>query len=203
MKSSESLSSFMPDFLKAQSAMGSAVKDSSNPFFKSTYADLNSVLDAVMKPLHDNNLAVLQSPSKAANGDTILTTLIIHSSGEWIEDTAQTKAEKEGPQAYGSVITYLRRYALQAMCCIGAEDDDAEGCTNRGTRPESAKSAPKTEAKSGLAGLTAEIKTAKSMQDCSFLFAKIQKAAVSPEEKQILNQLLRGRKDSLAIQEPA
>jgi hypothetical protein len=71
-------------FIKAQSQMSSPKKDNSNPFFKSKYADLNSVLEAVMKPLHENGIAVLQ-PTVTIDGKNYVKTILLHESGETLE----------------------------------------------------------------------------------------------------------------------
>lgn len=87
------------------------------------YADLSSIMDAIRGNLADNELAVIQSPS-AYSAEPMLTTLITHSSGEWIEDSMQLKIMQETPQGQGSAITYARRYMLCAMLGIVADDDN-------------------------------------------------------------------------------
>ena len=95
-----------------------------NPFFKSKYAPLSDVLNAVRPILSKNGLSVLQSPS--GDGEHIIvTTTLIHSSGEWIESPELVlKADKATAQGAGSAITYARRYALSAILGISSEDDD-------------------------------------------------------------------------------
>ena len=111
-------------FLKAQSEMSAPKKDNSNPFFKSKYADLNSVLEAVMQPLHDNNIAVLQ-PTVTVEGKNYVKTILLHESGEMLESfTEILYAKANDAQGQGSGITYARRYGLQSLCGVGAEDDD-------------------------------------------------------------------------------
>jgi hypothetical protein len=127
MIKSESIVKISAALLKAQKSMGAAKKDSDNPFFKSKYADLNSIREAVMPALNDNGIVVLQTTS----GDT-LNTVLLHESGEYISSEIKivSKSDKD-PQAYGSAISYARRYSLQAMLCVGAEDDDGESATGR------------------------------------------------------------------------
>jgi len=116
--------------VKAQSEMGNATKESKNPFFKSSYANLNSVREAVLPPLNRNGIAVLQP----INGDVVTTTLL-HESGEQISsDTRIVCAKQNDPQAYGSAVSYARRYGLQSMVCVGAEDDDGEKAIVRETK---------------------------------------------------------------------
>ncbi len=114
---------------KAQAEMGGAVKGDKNPFFKSKYANLTSVISAVAKPLADHGLSVIQMPGwdHGANQPT-LTTMLCHEGGGCIQSTASAPFAKgkTGPQEYGSVTTYLRRYSLQAVLAVPTVDDDAE-----------------------------------------------------------------------------
>jgi hypothetical protein len=87
------------------------------------YADLVSVWDAIRGALSDNGLSVIQSPT-TQNGDLALTTLLIHGSGQYIEDTMPLKITQETPQGQGSAITYARRYMLSAMLGLVADDDN-------------------------------------------------------------------------------
>jgi hypothetical protein len=109
---------------KAQGAMSGALKDSTNPFFKSRYADLESVWSACRKPLSDNGLAIIQT-TDYTEGVRIITTLV-HSSGEWVQGVLPIMAKDETPQGIGSAITYARRYALAAIVGVYQTDDDAE-----------------------------------------------------------------------------
>ena len=129
MKTSESIKSIAEALVSAQKEIKFAVKDSTNPHFKSKYANINSVIDAVKKPLNDNNIAVLQSLSPSDDGKLHLTTRLIHSSGEWIEDTAVCPLQKQDPQGLGSAISYIRRYSLSALCAVYADDDDGQSAS--------------------------------------------------------------------------
>ena len=135
MNSSVKIESLAAALCKAQSEMGGAVKDSSNPFFKSKYADLTSVIKAIKQPFADNGLAYTQFPVSSEQGVGVVTRLM-HSSGEWIEHEYILPLVKKDPQAAGSAITYARRYALQAMAGIPTADDDAESAMLRGDKPE-------------------------------------------------------------------
>lgn len=111
-------------FIAAQKEMGNAIKDSKNPFFKSAYADLNSVREACIPALNTNGIAVLQ-PIVQIDGKNFVKTLLLHESGESIEGLTEILfAKQNDPQAQGSGITYARRYGLQSLVNIGAEDDD-------------------------------------------------------------------------------
>jgi hypothetical protein len=111
-------------FVKAQSEMGNATKDSSNPYFKSKYADLNSVREACLPALNKFGISVLQ-PTVQVDGKNFVKTILLHESGETIESLTEILfAKQNDPQAQGSGITYARRYGLQSLVNIGAEDDD-------------------------------------------------------------------------------
>lgn len=110
---------------KAQKAMRHAVADSENPHFKSHYADLASVIDAVKDPLADNEIARPQFPI-SVGGEVGVVTSLIHSSGEWLEAEVYCRPVQATPQGIGSAITYLRRYSLAAAAGLAQTDDDAE-----------------------------------------------------------------------------
>lgn len=134
MNQSESIIKLSAALVKAQAEMSGAVKDSANPFFKSKYADLQSVIKAIKEPFAKNGLAYTQFPITSDAGIGV-TTRLIHESGEWLECGFFLPLTKLDPQAAGSAITYARRYALQAMAGIPAVDDDAEMAMGRKEKP--------------------------------------------------------------------
>lgn len=143
---SESTKELNAALAKAQKDIGFALKDSTNPFFKSKYADLVSVWKAVQDPLSENGLSVSQSPGvEVVNNRTMVsvTTRVQHSSGEWMQGTCYLPPGKEDAQAYGAAITYGRRYALSSFLGVIQDDDDGETAVGRGKATES----PKPEAK--------------------------------------------------------
>src|SRR5260221_8790245 len=89
-----------------QGSMKSVKKDANNSFFKSKYADISSIIEAIREPLAKHGLAFSQFPS----GEAQLTTILMHKSGEWIEDSFTVKPIDTKPQSLGSAITYARRY---------------------------------------------------------------------------------------------
>lgn len=131
MERSETIGKLAEALAKAQGAIEGAKKDSQNPFFKSSYADLASVWDACRKPLSDNGLAVVQIPLVGMGEDVLLQTVIAHSSGEWISGVMSMKPTKTDPQAIGSTLTYLRRYCLSAFAGIAPEDDDGNAASEK------------------------------------------------------------------------
>lgn len=122
-KTSTDLDKFSPAFIKAQSEMGSASKSSVNPHFKSKYADLSEVIDTVKLPLNSNGLCFLQSVH-SKDGMVCVTTTLLHSSGQYWESTFGVIPTDWNPQKLGSLITYLKRYSLAAICGVAADDDD-------------------------------------------------------------------------------
>lgn len=132
MIKSDTLNKIAPALLEAQKTMGDAVKSAKNPFFKSSFADLNAVREAVMPALNQNGITVLQLTVPGENGRQFVQTTLLHESGEYLgSNTEIVCAKQNDPQAMGSAISYARRYGLQAFMCVGAADDDAEGSMNR------------------------------------------------------------------------
>lgn len=115
---------------KAQGKIAGASKDKTNPHFKSSYADLASVWEACRDALSENGLAVLQ-PVFADGARVTVTTILTHSSGEWISTDLTMTSAQSTPQAIGSCITYARRYALASLVGVAPEDDDGEGAQGR------------------------------------------------------------------------
>ena len=110
--------------VKAQKAFGPALKTSTNPHFKSRYADLSACVEAVIDALNDNGIALIQKNYDCANG-VMIETMFIHESGEMLEcGILHVPANKQDAQGYGSALTYARRYSLMAACGIAPEDDD-------------------------------------------------------------------------------
>ena len=132
MNKSESIAELAKALCKAQSEMGGAVKDAKNPFFKSSYADLTSVIKAIKEPFNNNGLSYIQFPVTSSGGNGVgVKTVLMHTSGQYIESEFYLPLVKADPQAGGSAITYARRYALQALAGIPTADDDAEAAMFR------------------------------------------------------------------------
>jgi len=131
MKSSESINELASALCNAQGQMGGAVKDSANPFFKSSYADLTSVIKAIKQPFADNGLSYTQFPVTDENGMGVCTRLM-HVSGQWLEGQFTLPVVKRDPQAASSSLTYARRVSLSSIAGIPTADDDAESAMLRG-----------------------------------------------------------------------
>jgi len=140
MSKSEQVDKLAAALCKAQAEMGGAVKDAKNPFFKSSYADLTSVIKAIKEPFANNGLSYSQFPVTSEGGGGVgVVTVLLHSSGQWLESEFYLPLAKKDPQGGGSAITYARRYALQAMAGIPTADDDAEAAMMRGKPVEKSR----------------------------------------------------------------
>lgn len=128
MNKSESIKNLAAAMAKAQADMGSAHKDKNNPFFKSKYADLSAVVDAIKEPFANNGLSYVQFPIEE-NGRIGVETILMHSSGEWLSNLFTVQLSKQDAQGAGSAITYCRRYGLQAVAGIPSEDDDGNAAS--------------------------------------------------------------------------
>ena len=141
MPTSPTIAAFAAALVKAQSAMGGAKKDSTNPHFKTAYADLASIWDACRAPLANAGLSVVQLVSSDPT-HAIIETILAHSSGEWVSSTLAVPLTKSDAQGLGSAITYGRRYALAAIVGVCPADDDGEAAVARPTqRTQPARSA--------------------------------------------------------------
>ena len=126
MRHSESILKISAAINKAQKEIGSAHKGANNPFFKSKYADLGAVMEACKEALNKNGICVLQ-PVDSEGMSTFVETVLLHESGEWVSSSLRVSCKNpDNPQEMGSAISYARRYSLQSMMFIPAEDDDGE-----------------------------------------------------------------------------
>lgn len=126
--------------VKAQKAFGPALKTSSNPHFKSRYADLAACVEAVIDALNSNGVALIQQTHECESG-VIVETVFVHESGETFSaGKLHVPASKHDAQGYGSALTYARRYSLMAACGIAPEDDDGNAAT--ASPPKAAPKAP-------------------------------------------------------------
>ena len=127
---------------KAQGAIAPALKDATNPHYRSHYASLASIVEAVRPALAANGLSVVQTPLAAPAGSIALETRLLHASGEWIGGVASIRLVKDDAQGAGSGLTYLRRYALAAMVGVTTTEDDDANAASAPPRAEPPRSAP-------------------------------------------------------------
>ena len=131
---SASIAALATALAAAQAEIKNPEKNSENPHFRNTYADLTAVLDAIRSVFPKHGLAFTQTLQP-----TGLVTQVTHKSGEWIRSVVPVRPEKDTPQGFGSALTYMRRYTAQSIAGIAAEtDDDAEGAMKRNSAPTGA-----------------------------------------------------------------
>lgn len=142
MKTSDGKTAIFAALAKAQGQIENASKDSLNPHFKSKYADLASVWNAIRGPLSANGLALIQSVETEFQAETkvdeesflpvivTVNSLLSHESGEFIESTLKLRTMVSTPQAIGSTITYGRRYEAMALCGVAPADDDGNAASD-------------------------------------------------------------------------
>ena len=145
----------------AQGAMRGVAKDSKNPAFKSSYASLESVIDTARPALQAADLAFTQAPGALVDGAIEVTTMLMHTSGQWLRSTLHVPLSKRDPQGVGSAITYGCRYALMATLGLPPVDDDGEAAMDRTpkvvTAPAKAPPPPPADSPA-LATITAALK---------------------------------------------
>jgi 2-methylisocitrate lyase-like PEP mutase family enzyme len=173
MRTSEQINELAGALAKAQGALDDAEKAATNPHFRSRYADLAAVRDAIRVPLSSNGLSYVQM-ARGDTGAVEVETMLMHSSGQFIADTLRLPVLQNTPQAFGSALTYARRYSLMAMVGIAASEDDDDGnkATERAPmgppvvvstgRPDAAKE-PAVSSKA--IGMAREVKDLKSIAD--------------------------------------
>lgn len=134
-------------FVKAQTGFAPALKTSTNPHFKSKYADLAACVEAVVDSLNENGIGLVQR-SHPDDAGVAVETVFIHTSGESFSGGVfRVPAAKQDPQGYGSALSYARRYSLMAACGIAPEDDDGNAASKRKDNPTEAVVSPRERAK--------------------------------------------------------
>ncbi len=130
MNKSEQINELAAAMAKAQGEIEGVTKDKSNPAFRSKYADLGAVWDAIRAPLAKNGLAVVQFPRRV-EGAIEVETILMHSSGQFLSDVLAFPLSKPDAHGHGSAITYARRFALSAVCGVAPVDDDGNAATGK------------------------------------------------------------------------
>lgn len=173
--------------VKAQQAFGPALKTSSNPHFKSRYADLAACVEAVIDALNSNGIALIQRNVECESG-VCVETVFVHESGETLSSgPLHVPAAKQDPQGYGSALTYARRYSLMAACGIAPEDDDG----NAGTQAKrESDNTPAAFAKRIVAGIKSgdAAGAAAAFYSQSDDYKKSVWALIPPAEKKVITE---------------
>lgn len=182
MQTSNEINELAAALSSAQGAMGAALKDSKNPHFGNDFASLEAINAVIKQPLADNELSIVQFPISDESGVGI-TTRIMHKSGQWLEEKWTMPAVKAGPQQYGSLITYFRRYSIAAIFGIPQTDKDANDMQLAADRHHGNRSAVEVINKEQLESLK-QIITENDLDEQLFLRAcKISDLAELPAER--------------------
>jgi hypothetical protein len=132
METSQTIAKISAALVKAQAEMGNAKKESTNPFFNKKYADLNAIREAVLPVLNKHGIAVIQPTIVGENNNyrNYVKTILLHESGEYISGLTEIVCSRPNDaQAHGSGLTYARRYGLQSIVNVGADDDDGNSAS--------------------------------------------------------------------------
>ncbi len=133
MKTSDNINELATALSKAQEEIHNPSKSADNPFFKSRYADLAEVLSVVRPAFSAQGLSFIQMPFTSESGNAGVTTRLMHSSGQWMEESIDIplQSTKNIAQETGKTITYLRRYALASFAGVAQEDNDGNLGTDK------------------------------------------------------------------------
>jgi hypothetical protein len=126
----------------AQAAVENVEKGGLNPAFRAKYAKLGDVLDEVRPKFAAQGISITQMPINGAGSNIGVVTLFAHKSGQWLESTLYVAPTKFDAQGAGSVITYLRRYALMAMAGVAPDDDDGNAAVGRPSEARAGRGRP-------------------------------------------------------------
>ena len=136
------MSAMYKSLVAAQKQFGPALKTSTNPAFRSKYADLGSCIEAVLDGLHDNGFFLTHEVKDTESG-VVVECVLIHESGErHTSGPVYVPVNKSDAHGYGSALTYARRYSLMAACGIAPEDDDANHAVKAAPKASSDLSKP-------------------------------------------------------------
>jgi hypothetical protein len=191
MNKSDSIKELASALAKAQAGFGHIARDKtvkvitkSGGSYTFSYAPLETIMAAIKQPLVDNGLALIQG----VRDERVVTTLM-HQSGEFYESAGTPiKAVEQGPQAYGSALTYSRRYDLSLTLGLCPDDDD-DGNGAEGNSVQSKKKEEKAPDAEGAAALL----TCASIQDLQAAWEKLnpaQRASLGPTKDAVKARLL-------------
>jgi hypothetical protein len=188
---SEATDAIADALAKAQLLIQPAIKDSTNPHFRSKYAGLPEVMQACLPHLNANGIAVIQAPSYA-NGTVKILTRLNHRSGQWIQSELAVPVTKQDAQGVGSAITYGRRYSLSSMVGVIQDDDDGNAAVAQSTKP-AAITAPLVTRENALEAIS----KAPSLDALRNIYTSTMRAAETDEEKAALTAAKDARKNEL------
>lgn len=209
MAMSENIEALAKALPQAQAAMGDVFKNANNPAFRSKYADLAAVVEAVLPALNANGFTLLQ-PSAFDGERVTVGTMLLHESGQWVRCDLSIPLGKRDAHGIGSAVTYGRRYGLQAMSGVAPEDDDGNAAARPSTAPQTLPETKRAEpAAPTLAGraerLVATLKSVKTLKELDKAFVLgsglcAELDAKDPERLAEIEALVAARRDELTEQ---
>ena len=191
MNKSDTIKELAAAMAKAQGQIKGAIKDSANPFFKSRYANLSSVVEAIREAFASNGLSYVQRVEPSEKDEVRVETVILHASGEWLScGVLALPVSKQDAQGFGSALTYARRYGLSAACGVAPEDDDGNAATKAAPKPASAKSVTQdewdnldAETQNWLQGIADSVRAEISTNGAAAGLAVLEEQGLSAEHK--------------------
>jgi hypothetical protein len=184
LQHSDNVGSLAAALAAAQGELQNAHRNSRNPHFRSTYADLAEIINTVRPVLARHGLAVVQVPSYV-DGVASVETLLLHSSGEWVAGTSAAPVVKSDPQGVSSAVTYLRRFSLAAIACIASsdqEDDDGNAASAAPAKPKAERAVLGPKPKATLA----------SAEQVDLIRKTMQSSVITDSERAGFDRLLAG-----------
>lgn len=160
---------------QAQQEIDSVEKGTDNPYFKSKYADLNTVIDVIKPALNKAGVLFVQAPVPPKfEGNLALETTLIHvASGETYSAIAEVPLAKSDPQGFGGAVTYTRRYALVALLGLKQEDDDGNAASNLPAKPQQSSTPAKRPAFLGKSNTNNQSQAKAPVRGKARLFPKV------------------------------
>lgn len=136
IRTSKELTKLLPSLIGFHKKLDSIEKSSDNPFFKSKYSSIDTILEHIKPILAEEGLCLYQSIIDGDNDCLSIKTILFHESGEFIEsDSVPFPVDKRNIQSTMSSISYIRRYTINAICNLAFKDEDQDGNDIVGTKP--------------------------------------------------------------------
>jgi len=195
MNKSESIANLATALAMAQMNIKGAIKDSNNPFFKSKYADLSSVVEAIRPAFGQCGLSYIKRVEPSDRDEVRVETILLHASGEWLScGVLNLPVSKVDAQGYGSALTYARRYSLAAACGVAPEDDDGNAASGKDTPQKRLDSLPQ---------LLEAINTANTADELKLFYAQAYRAAKNVEDTDAMQKIVAAKNSRKAELEAA
>lgn len=136
LRTSKTLTKLLPSLINFHKKLDSIEKSSANPFFKSNYSSIDTILEHIKPILAEEGLCLYQAIIDGDEGNLSIKTILFHESGEFLEsDSVPFPVDKRNIQSTMSSISYIRRYTINAICNLAFKDEDKDGNDIEGTKP--------------------------------------------------------------------